>query len=262
MSLVSSYTTGNLVESCRSFIARSARAPRVSHIIHLIIGTQILVLAAVWFQSAVPLERLFRDTIAVAEDYPGCCHVYDGLISNLGILLWWTTATVTGFTALAVANLSSRTYEALAFAMAAAFSAWLTLDDLFMLHESVLPLTGLTQPMIYAVYGAIAVGYIGLSSRVVFAAAPRLMYLAILMLGVSVGVDVFADHNLGPMSDWLHANPRAEVFLDDGFKFLGIGFWCCLHLAAAMSTLANTVDAIALKRIVQRGFHSTDGGAA
>ncbi len=208
----------------------------------------MFLLAAVWFQSAVPLERLFRDTIAVAEEYPGCCHVYDGVISNIGILFWWATAVVSGFAALVLATVSSRSRDTIALSMASIFSGWLALDDLFMLHESVLPLAGLSQPVIYAIYGTIALAYITLSWRVVLSTQPVLLFLAMSMLGASVCVDVLADHDLGALSNWLHANPRAEIFLDDGFKFLGVGFWFSLHLSVAMESLSRLFNTIDLDR--------------
>ena len=104
------------------FFAKNRENPGGFGIYYAVITGQLLVLAAARLQTSVPLERRFRDTIAVAEEYPGCCHVYDGLISNLGILLWWATASITGFAALTAAGLSCRRYEVLALAMAAARS--------------------------------------------------------------------------------------------------------------------------------------------
>ncbi|HDO52442.1 MAG TPA: hypothetical protein ENH05_06865 [Rhizobiales bacterium] len=241
MSLVMNPDPRGLRHVWRLFFVRNRENPGGFGVYYAIIAGQLLVLAAAGLQTSVPLERLFRDTIAVAEEYPGCCHVYDGLISNLGILLWWAAASITGFAALTAAGLSCRRYEILALAMAAAFSAWLAMDDLFMLHESVLPLIGFTQPMTYALYGLIAAAYIALSWRVVLMASPLLLAMAIAMLGASVSVDILADHDLGAVSAWLGANPRIGILLDDGLKFLGIGFWFCLHMAAARAVITNAV---------------------
>ena len=251
MSVSYSIQTENPTFSWRSLLALFGKQPRYFGIFYAIIFAQIMLLVAVALQSAVPVERLFRDMLSVAEDYPDCCHVYDGLISNLGILLWWAAASVTGFAALAVACLSGRRYDILALTMAAVFSAWLAIDDLFMLHETVLPLFGLPQPATYALYGAITIAYISLSWRVVLTASPLFLLMAISMLGLSVFIDILSGHgmdaisdwllaNLGAISHWLQANTRIEFLLEDGFKFLGIGFWCCLHMAAAMKVLVNT----------------------
>ncbi len=239
MSLAYNIHTENPTYSWRSLLALFGKQPRYFGIFYAIIVAQIMILVAVGLQSTVPVERLFRDMIIVAEEYPGCCHVYDGLISNLGILLWWAAASVTGFAALVAANLSARIYDILALAMAAVFSAWLALDDLFMLHDTVLPLIGLPQPATYALYGAIACAYIALSWRVVLTAFPMFLLMAISMLGLSVFIDILSEHDMGAISYWLQANTRTEFLLEDWFKFLGIGFWCCVHIAAAMNVLVN-----------------------
>ena len=239
MSLAMNDNHRDLRKIWQSLFARNPGDSNGFAIYTAIIASQLILLAAVAIQTSVPLERLFRDTIAVAEEYPGCCSVYDGMISNLGILLWWATASIAAFAALTMASLSGRRYDVVALAMAAVFSAWLAMDDLFMLHESVFPIVGWTQPMTYALYGVLVAAYIALSWRVVLVAAPLLLLLAIGMLGASVSVDILADQNLGAISIWLDENPRTELLLDDGFKFLGIGFWFCLHLAAARSVIAN-----------------------
>ncbi len=253
MSLAASIQPNWIHELRQTMSLGSGRERGLFGVFYVIILAQITVLACVSLQTTIPLERLFRDTIAVAEEYPGCCHVYDGLISNLGILLWWTAASVTAFAALLATHFESRRREIVALSAASLFSAWLASDDLFMLHESVFPLVGLTQPMTYAIYGAIVLAYIALSWRTVFTAAPVFLIMAIAMLGASVSVDILADHDFGSISKWLHANPRIEILLDDGFKFLGIGAWCCLHLAAAARVTVNAVESRSLARAVGRG---------
>ena len=65
------------------------------------------------------------------------------------------------------------------------------------------------------------------------------LLMAISLLGLSISIDILSEHDLGAISTWLQANTRTEFLLEDGFKFLGIGFWCCLHMAAAMNVLEN-----------------------
>ena len=249
MSLVMNLQPRNLQYIWQSFFTWTRGNHHGFGIFYTIIAAQIIILAAVAWQSAVPVERLFRDMIIVAEESPDCCHVYDGLISNLGILLWWVAASVTGFAALVAVSLSGRTYDILALAMAAVFSAWLALDDLFMLHDTVLPLFGIPQPATYALYGSIASAYIALSWRVVLMAAPLFLLMAISMLGLSVFIDILSDYDVGAISLWLQSNTQTKYLLEDGSKFLGIGFWCCLHMAAAKNVLEN----VATSRLQKEG---------
>ncbi len=259
MSLALNHDPRGLRYIWQSFFAQKRGNSGGFGIYYAIITCQLLVLAVVAIQTTVPLERLFRDTIAVAEEYPGCCSVYDGLISNFGILLWWAAASITGFAALTAISLSCRRYDIIALAMASVFSAWLAMDDLFMLHESVLPLIGLTQPMTYALYGVLVTVYIALSWRVILVASPLLLLMAITTLGASVSIDILADHNLGSVSAWLKANLRIERLLEDGFKFIGIGSWLCLHMEAARSVITNAVQPRPLAHAISAGSQGQEG---
>lgn len=228
-------------------IFRSTAAPvptdrrwRVEAVALAAVAAQMLLLGVVLTQDAVPVERLFRDLIAVAEELPGCCHVYDGMISNIGILLWWSTATLSGLAALVLALQSRAPRDVTGFAVAAVFSAWLASDDLFMLHESVLPLVGLPQFGTFLIYGGLAAAYLLLAWRTVVARAPLFVVLALAMLGGSAAVDVMSDHDFGAVTTWLLSDVRLQTLLDDGLKFLGIGFWFGLHLVAATAVLCET----------------------
>jgi hypothetical protein len=214
-----------------------------------VIAIQLAILAVAAVQQSIPIERLFRDTIAVAEEYPGCCHVYDGMISNIGILIWWATAVLCGFATIVLFTLSQCRKLVLPLAAASMLSAVLALDDLFMLHESVLPYAGLPQYLTFLIYGALVTIYVALGWRAIFAEAPGLLLLAVAMLAASASVDVLADNRLGFISTWLHDNPRTELLLDDGFKFLGLGFWFCLHFMAATKALSSKLQPISAARL-------------
>ena len=226
----------------RSVFSGAGNEHRPHKILYSIILVQFLLLAGVALWPSPPVGRLFRDPLAIAEEYPFCCHVYDGLFSNMGVLLWWTAAVAAGFAALVTARLSKRRHEVLVLSVAAGFSAWLALDDLFMLHEKLFPKLGLSQPEILALYGVLAAVYIAFSWRVVLTAAPLLLLMGIGMLGLSGSFDILADHDLGAASAWLLEHWRLQILLEDGAKFLGIGFWCCLHLAAAMNVIVEVAQ--------------------
>lgn len=202
-----------------------------------IVALQVLLLIAIALQTSIPVERLFRDTIAVAEEYPGCCHVYDGMMSNLGILIWWSTASVTAFTFLLLTQSSRDTKAVYSFAAATVFTAWLALDDLFMLHESVFPLLGVSQYMTYLVYGGLVFGYLYFARSTILARFPLAALTAVGFLAASAGVDVLADGSFGPLTQYLKSNPRIELLLDDGSKFMGIGVWLILHLFASRDAI-------------------------
>ena len=64
----------------------------------LTFGPGILLLAAIWFQTHVPIPVLMKDPLAVVPLVKTCCHCYYCLVSNLGVVIWTAGAAVCLFT--------------------------------------------------------------------------------------------------------------------------------------------------------------------
>lgn len=193
----------------------------------LTFGPGVLLLAAVWLQTRVPVPVLMKDPLAVAHEAKTCCHFYYGLVSNLGIMIWSAGAAVSLFAALLLFFADRPRAELQFFAAAAAFTSLLALDDLFMIHEDVLPQLGVPEAVTYGLYAAAAGGYFLLSWRAILALRPALMALALALLGMSVAIDVF-----------FHSENMVRVFVEDGAKFLGISAWTSFHLTAALQVIS------------------------
>jgi hypothetical protein len=190
----------------------------------------LVVLAGVALQTRAPIIYLLKDPFTVVQLSNQCCHVYYGLVSNLGVMLWTTAAAVCLFTALLLVNLGRRGAEPIFLIAAGLFTGWLALDDFFMIHEDVLPLFGVPQPLTYAGYAGAAALYLLLSWRQILDSRPALMALAMALLGTSVVIDVL-----------VHSESTLHVFMEDGAKFLGILAWTGFHVTAALDIATAAV---------------------
>lgn len=190
----------------------------------------ILLLAAIWYQKHVPVPVLMKDPLAVVQLTNQCCRFYYGLVSNLGVMIWTTGAAVCLFASVLLFPMVRRRAEAVFFAAAAAFTGWLALDDLFMIHEDVLPQLGVPQLMTYAFYAGTAAAYFLLSWRQILALRPALMASALALLGTSVLIDVL-----------VHTESAVHVFFEDGAKLLGILAWTSFHVTAALEIIRAAI---------------------
>jgi len=180
-----------------------------------------IILAVVIKQPWVDPKWMFFDALTAAEFSDDCCHIYYGFVSNLGIFLWIGTAAVALFSAL-LFYLNPKLRKFFGFALAAGLlSAWLGLDDAFLLHEVAFPELGVPQTLVLAVYVVLAgiYGLIGL--KVIFSTEWWLLVLAALGVGLSLGLDVV-----------LHSIDAGVVIAEDSAKFFGIFNWFLFHTIA------------------------------
>ena len=104
------------------------------------------VISLLFALGGVPVRELVRDP-AAEYNYPA----YGGLLSHLGIALMFGCTAICAFAA-TIASVRRNVLWG-----AAWLSLTLTLDDLFLLHEEVLPeLLGLPEIILYLLYAAIA----------------------------------------------------------------------------------------------------------
>lgn len=188
----------------------------------VVAGAALLAIGA-GLQPWVDPKLLFMDMIAAAQASGYCCKVYWAFLSNLGVVAWCITAAVTGFAALLLWGGGKPSRAALALALAGALSLTIALDDLLMLHESVLPGFGLSQTAILLIYAGLGGAYALVQWRILLSEAGFLLVLAMGLFGLSVGVDVV-----------VHSTSSAVVAIEDGLKFVGIVSWMMFHIVFAL----------------------------
>lgn len=176
-----------------------------------------------------PLE-LVRDPLMVAQTYgrEDCCHIYYGFISNLGILVWWTAAASCALSACALLLVGQARAEAAKFLIAAAaFTAFLALDDLYQLHGTAFPKIGVAKEVIVGGYAACAVIYLWRFREQLLQNDTIIFLLAGVALATSVAIDAIVD--ISGFTESVHL-----VLIEDGTKFVGICLWSAFHFVAAL----------------------------
>lgn len=184
----------------------------------------VVIMLAVAFQPWVPAGDLLRDPLAVAEMREDCCKVYFGAVSNLGILIWISGAAACLFGAAVLFARRQFSHGGLFLLSGGLFTGFLALDDMFLIHENVLPAFGVSQPVTYGAYGLLGLAYLAIGWRQIFANRFVLFGLAGGLLACSV------------MIDWLiHDESATRILLEDGAKLIGICAWTAFHALAAIN---------------------------
>ena len=181
----------------------------------------ISVLAAAALQPWEDPKLLFFDVIVSAEVAPECCSVSYGFISQLGILIWTTTAASCLFGGLVMAmNGSSK--DLFSFAITAGLlTGWLGIDDAFLLHEKVFPAVGIPQFVVLIVYCLTTLLYLIASWKILVRSDLVLLAAAGSAFVASVAIDVVLK-----TPNW--------VVLEDSFKFFGICCWASFHISTML----------------------------
>jgi hypothetical protein len=162
------------------------------------------------------VATLFRDPAASTNSPP-----YLGFFSHLGVLGWWAGAV----SSLLAATVLPRSPARPVLLCAGALTGLLMLDDLFMLHEEVLPHLGLSERLVHAFYCiALAAYLLGCKSFHRSMDWPLLL-ASFALLGTSAIVDFAADFG------------RFTLLIEDATKFAGIAAWSGYHVLAARRCL-------------------------
>jgi hypothetical protein len=210
----------------------------IAHLLLVYAGT-VAVLAAIGSWSAahgLPPYLLTRDPAAIHGT-----SAFLGALSNLGVLLWAAAASVMLFTA-GLLGSQGRAGEARGFlAQAGVFTAWLLLDDLFMLHERSLPdRFGVPQPLLLAVYGGLVILLLARHRGLIARTDYRPLALACGFFACSATLD----QGPGDWHEW-----TSLVLVEDGAKLLGIVSWLVYFAAtaraAALGRLSDPVSSLA-----------------
>ena len=106
----------------------------------------------------------------------------------------------------------------------------LAVDDLFLVHENVLPAFGVPQPVTYGAYAALGLAYLLVSWREILRHNVVLLGAAIVLLGTSALIDWF-----------VHSDHPSRILLEDGAKLAGICAWAGFHVLAAWTILVRVV---------------------
>ncbi len=187
-------------------------------------GLPLLAVALARVAAEVPVGLLTRDPLSGSGKPP-----LSGALSSLGVLLWWAGASACALAAWCL-HRTGQHEQASFLAHTAGLSAYLALDDLFQIHETLAPRwLGLPE---HAVYGLIALAtaiYLWRHRRQWAEPDAGLLGIALLGLALSVALDAVLGRWLWRLDEW-------QYLVEDGFKWIGICFWTsfCFRRSAAL----------------------------
>lgn len=174
----------------------------------------LVVITFLGLQHQVHFSRMTRDVAAIARIHP-----LSGFLSSLGILLWWTSASLWLFSAGVYRTLHLQ--KLFRFALATgSLSAYFALDDLYQLHESIAPnYLGVPEKWVFAILAVWTILYLLLYRQQWLKKNGTWMLFAVALLGASLMMDAVLETQLTQLGQW-------SYLLEDGAKWLGIVCWC------------------------------------
>ena len=169
-------------------------------------------IAFLHYAFSVPASVLLHDLNAINASPP-----YYGLLSNLGIIIWTATATITLWTYASVRSyLRRRQLQIEVLLFGGIFTAIIMIDDLFMLHEQ-LPKLGLPGALYPALYGGLQGAFLVVFIHPILKSEWLLLLGALGFFGISITLDVAADA--------FSISFIGRGYIEDIAKFVGILFW-------------------------------------
>jgi hypothetical protein len=186
---------------------------------------------------------IFVDPLIAPVVAKTCCGVYFGMASNIGVLYWAVAASCCGLAGFALQRRPEPRATTSLLIAAALFTALLCVDDLFMLHEEILPKLGVPQPLILIGYAVLGAAYVYRSLPEIRRHDPLVFAMSIGFLATSVGVDFFN-----------HSDVPFLLLAEDVTKLMGIAGWSTWHVRYAV--LALTGEGAAAKPLASRQVSS------
>ena len=185
----------------------------------------LVALAHLFLQISIP--GMTRDVAAIADIHP-----LTGILSTLGILLWWMSAAIYLFVAHLLSDCQERADTGF-LVHSGLLSAYFGFDDLFQFHEFLAP-TYLMVPegVVYGIL-ACAVGvYLCRFRRQLIKPDGPLLLIALAVLSSSALNDGVLDPWLWRIQDW-------SYFVEDGLKWLGICFWTAFCIVRSSNAIRS-----------------------
>ena len=151
---------------------------------------------------------------------------YTGILSNLGVILW---SVAIGCSFLGAILLSANRQKFWFLIASGALSTVLAVDDMFMLHDHVLPhRLHIPEKILYLSYGLIIVIYVFYFFRdIISDKSFVILGSALLFLGTSMVMDAAIPYT------------SLEKFIADSIKFIGIAFWLTYNFVLAVRMKNN-----------------------
>ena len=184
----------------------------------------LLILAGIAIISIaldINLGLLTRDPASIAKINP-----LSGILSNFGIILWCSTATVCFFSAITIRNTASKDSFWFLFC-SGLLSAYLLIDDFFQVHEILAGNhVGISEKFTYITLGIAVLIYLFIFRRNIWQTNFLFLLMSFVLLASSVATDMFQGLLMSRIGHW-------QFFIEEGAKWLGISCWCSYYVATS-----------------------------
>ena len=171
----------------------------------------------------IPIGFFLRDPTVTLGGHP-----LTGMQSNLGVLVWCAAAAICFFTGAILKNVTLDKTLSSFFLWSGMITSVLLLDDLFLFHDDLaIHYLKLDEKVILAGYFLVSAIYFVRFRKIILSSDWFLMFTAAVFFGSSIGIDFFLEKW---ESSW-------RIFLEDGFKFLGIINWSGYLIVKCFHTL-------------------------
>ena len=163
------------------------------------------------------IGKITRDPAQITGSHPLL-----GLLSNIGILIWCSTAAICYFSSWLISKKKDNKNIISFFTSSAVVTGLLMFDDLFLFHDFLFPeYLKINEKIVYLSYGIICTMYLFKFKRIILQADYIFLLLAFIFFAFSICVDIAMEHNI-----WV----TGMLLFEDGFKFLGILSWAIFYI--------------------------------
>ncbi|GAB2795280.1 hypothetical protein GCM10027040_22100 [Halomonas shantousis] len=180
------------------------------------------------FYKDVPVDLMMRDPNAAAG-----VPVYIGFMSQLGIFFWVASASSCLFSGIVLFRQQDEQRVWRFMFASGIFCLLLAVDDIFMLHENIIPRMGVPETVVFLFYGSAMLTYLlGYFSL--------LIYTRFVILGVSLAFSA-----VSIVTDLLF-----EIgALEDIAKFIALSYWLSYFSLTALQAVEGGLNRAVCKEI-------------
>lgn len=190
----------------------------------LVVG--LLIVAAILSSLLdIPIEQFTADPTHTLSGHP-----FIGLVSHAGIFLWSAVASICLFSCAIIWKVGSAQQVRFLF-FSGLISSALMVDDLFLLHEAILPYQlHISQKLIYAGYTIPFAGFLWYFRNEIFKSEYQIFGAAIFLLALSV------------IGDMVLPQKGIAYFIEDAFKIFGIATWFVYFVRLCFNSIQRNYD--------------------
>jgi hypothetical protein len=169
----------------------------------------LLTIALLKAIKGVDVGNFIRDPVQLSG-----LHPFTGLVSNIGILLWCSTAAICLFCWLMLRGNGEHSRRDSFLLCSGLITAFLLIDDFFLFHEIIFPVyVHVPQDLVYIAYAMLIFVFLIAFRKIILQTDYIILFIAFACFGASMLLDTIKVGLFG------------RYFFEEAFKFLGICGW-------------------------------------